>query len=58
MPRYDIRCANGHEAEIQKPITAPLPPCPVCGTTDVTQQPPTAMLFTLKGSGWTPKGTR
>ena len=31
MPIYDLRCANGHTAEVIQSFTATLPPCPTCG---------------------------
>jgi putative FmdB family regulatory protein len=31
MPIYDLRCADGHTAEVIQSMSAPLPPCPACG---------------------------
>jgi len=33
-------------------MNAPLPPCPICGSLDVVQDPPTRMAFALRGGGW------
>jgi putative FmdB family regulatory protein len=32
MPIYQLRCGQGHEAEVVQSFTAPLPPCPSCGS--------------------------
>lgn len=32
MPIYDLRCGLGHTFEVIQSFTAPLPPCPGCGT--------------------------
>jgi putative FmdB family regulatory protein len=31
VPIYDLRCANGHTAEVIQSFAAALPPCPTCG---------------------------
>ena len=35
MPLYDYRCANGHEFEARHGFNDSVPPCPVCGETQV-----------------------
>ena len=32
MPIYELRCGHGHTFEVIQSFTAPLPPCPGCGT--------------------------
>ena len=42
MPLYDYRCAQQHTFEARHGFNAPHPPCPICGTTEVTRQITTA----------------
>jgi putative FmdB family regulatory protein len=32
MAIYDLRCTEGHDFEVIQSFTAPLPPCPECGS--------------------------
>lgn len=45
MPRIDVRCANGHEHEVLRPIAdwPKTPPCPDCGSeTEQMMLPPSS----------------
>jgi putative FmdB family regulatory protein len=44
VPIYDLRCQQGHVTEVIQSFTAPLPPCPECGS-------PTAKLPSRFGIG-------
>ena len=46
MPRYDLQCPCGHTWEVSRPMNAPNPPCPVCGS-QAAQLPPTNTGFIL-----------
>lgn len=50
MPIYDLRCPNGHVAEVIQSFTAALPPCGECGA-ETTKLP---SLFAIGGTARIP----
>jgi len=52
MPIYEYECktCEKHFDKLVR-LNAPVPPCPECGSTDVTKLVSTSS-FVLKGGGW------
>ena len=50
MPIYDLRCPNGHVAEVIQSFSAALPPCGECGA-ETTKVP---SVFAIAGSASLP----